>query len=322
MKISVVICNYNYARFLGAAIDSVLAQTYRQYEIIVVDDGSTDESADILQQYQTKADGKLRAIFQKNQGQAAAFNTGYAAATGDVIAFLDSDDVWSPDKLQRVADVFQEPEVMGVMHQFNHINAEGQVINPSPTPTRMPSGDLAPFMAATGGTWCFAATSGLSYRRAVLDRIFPIDAEKWALCADGALAYCTAFLGRIETINEILAGYRIHGANNHFSCGRSEEKSAKAQAGMEMTNRYLNGFLARIGSPTRVSLDQNLYYRRERFYAQAQWNFTEVVAIVRLILGWPLYTPVEHIIFLARFLVKCAEMRLRTAAGLSKVVAS
>ena len=198
MNISVIICNYNYARYLGAAIDSVLAQTYTQYEIIVVDDGSTDDSVGVLHGCRQKAGGKMRAIFQPNRGQAAAFNTGYAASIGEVIAFLDLDDVWSPNKLQRLADVFQDPAVAGVMHQFNQINMQGEVINRKPTPTGMPSGDLSTFVAATGGTWCFAATSGLSYRRRVLDQVFPIDPDKWALCADGALAYCTAFLGRIQ----------------------------------------------------------------------------------------------------------------------------
>jgi len=92
--VSVIIPTYNRAHFLPAAIDSVLAQDYQPYELIVVDDGSTDGTAAILQAYP-----QVRSIFQPNQGQSVARNKGVAASRGEFIAFLDSDDLWSPNKL-------------------------------------------------------------------------------------------------------------------------------------------------------------------------------------------------------------------------------
>lgn len=93
--ISAIITGYNYARFLPAAIESVLAQTRVPEEIIVVDDGSTDNTAEVVGRY---ADRGVRYIFRQNGGVSAARNTGIRASKGDLIAFLDGDDRWLPEK--------------------------------------------------------------------------------------------------------------------------------------------------------------------------------------------------------------------------------
>src|SRR5438445_9254645 len=94
--VSVVIATYNYGRFVTQAVESVLAQTYVNIEIIVVDDGSDDDTREQLAPY----GDRIRYIYQENQSVAAARNTGIRAATGDLIAFLDADDVWHPHKLE------------------------------------------------------------------------------------------------------------------------------------------------------------------------------------------------------------------------------
>jgi glycosyltransferase involved in cell wall biosynthesis len=105
--VSVIIPVYNCERFLAEAIESVLAQTYRPLEIIVVDDGSTDQSANIARSYK-----EIQYIYQPNQGAAVARNTGLAAAQGELIAFLDADDVWLPNKLKvQVEYLTEHPDV-------------------------------------------------------------------------------------------------------------------------------------------------------------------------------------------------------------------
>jgi glycosyltransferase involved in cell wall biosynthesis len=105
--VSVIIPVYNGQQYLAAAIDSVLEQDYRPLEIIVVDDGSTDESARIAQSY-----SEVLYLYQANGGAAAARNTGIAAAHGEIIAFLDHDDLWTPNKLQvHVTYLLEHPEV-------------------------------------------------------------------------------------------------------------------------------------------------------------------------------------------------------------------
>ncbi len=115
--VSVVIPTYNREQLLPAAIDSVLAQTYREFEIVVVDDGSTDRTADKIESMSRSIseDGgrtpRIRYFHQSNQGQSAARNKGIAEAKGDWIAFLDSDDVWLPEKLMsqiRAIEQFEE----------------------------------------------------------------------------------------------------------------------------------------------------------------------------------------------------------------------
>jgi glycosyltransferase involved in cell wall biosynthesis len=110
--VSVVIPTYNRAHVIGDAVASVMAQTFRQFELVVVDDGSTDGTAEILASI---SDPRLRAIRQANAGAAAARNAGVRAARGTLISFLDSDDLWKPDKLEReVAFLDRHPEVDSV----------------------------------------------------------------------------------------------------------------------------------------------------------------------------------------------------------------
>ena len=95
--VSVIVPNFNYGRFLKSTIDSALGQTYNNLEVIVVDNGSTDNSRFILESYGEK----IRTIFQNNQGQAAARNNGIAIARGDFIALLDADDYWESSKIEQ-----------------------------------------------------------------------------------------------------------------------------------------------------------------------------------------------------------------------------
>jgi len=306
MKVSIIISNYNYARYLPAAIDSALAQTYPDTEIIVVDDGSTDDSRNVIAQFQQKAPDRLKAIFQENQGQGGAFNAGFEASSGEIIAFLDADDVWKPNKLQRVVEALSRPDVVGTMHQLDVIDGDGNVTNRGSTNGWIPNGDLARVIIDTGNAWWYPPTSGLAYRRSVLEKVLPMDAVKWRLWADGCLIYCTAFLGKIKTLNEVLGSYRIHGKNYHHNQEGGTTEEAKSLAGIEMTNLYLNEFLERIGYPDRVDLSRNLQYRQSQYYLRGKWDADEVRAISGLILGWPFYTFQERAYYLVRFLMKSA----------------
>ncbi|MCF4968179.1 glycosyltransferase family 2 protein [Nostoc sp. CMAA1605] len=316
MKVSVIISNYNYARYLPKTVDSVLAQTYSNIEIIIVDDGSKDDSRDVITKLQAKAPNQIKTIFQPNQGQGGAFNAGFQAASGDIIAFLDADDIWKPEKVQRIVEIFNTSDVVGVMHHLDIIDADDKYVNNASTQGPKLSEDLAKVVLNTGNAWCFPPTSGLSYRREALAKVFPIDPIKWRIWADGCIIYCTAFLGKIKTLHENLGSYRIHGANNHIGQGvATKEQEAKAQAGIEQTNRYINEFLERINYPTRVDLSRNLQYRRTKYYQQGKWNSREVWAISRLILGWSFYSWQERVYYLARFLSKSGKFLARPAVN-------
>ncbi|MBW2991803.1 glycosyltransferase [Candidatus Woesearchaeota archaeon] len=104
LLVSVIIPAYNSARFICEAIDSVLAQSYKNFEIVVVDDGSTDDTKKVLKKYKNK----IRYIYQENKKQAAARNKGIENSKGELIAFLDADDTWMKDKLKLQVPLFEE----------------------------------------------------------------------------------------------------------------------------------------------------------------------------------------------------------------------
>ena len=105
--VTVIIPVYNYANYIGATLDSVFAQTYCPIEVIVVDDGSTDNSADIVRGYP-----EVQYFYQSNQGVSVARNVAIAAAKGEFIAFLDADDLWKPDKLSlQIAYMLENPYI-------------------------------------------------------------------------------------------------------------------------------------------------------------------------------------------------------------------
>jgi len=117
--VSVVVATYNYGRFLPEAIDSVLAQTFTDYEVVVVDDGSTDNTSEVVERYRLARmqAGRLRYIrLEKNIGQPKAKNLGIRNSRGRFIAFLDGDDVWLPQKLEKQVPLFERSGEIGVVY--------------------------------------------------------------------------------------------------------------------------------------------------------------------------------------------------------------
>jgi glycosyltransferase involved in cell wall biosynthesis len=205
-KVSVVIDNHNYGRFLRETLDSVLTQVLDDgaVEIVVVDDGSTDDSREILASYAPR----VKSLLQARQGQAAAFNRGLAAASGEVVCLLDSDDVFLPGKLAAVIAAFQDPEVVCVQHFLNDTDA---VLNPLPRrfpawPARYTLDDY------THGRTEFTATSGLAFKRETLRELLPIPKDLFYYLDDFLTAHAL-FFGKIANIPEVLGLHRMHGDN-------------------------------------------------------------------------------------------------------------
>lgn len=111
-RVSVVIPTFNCDRFIRRTVDSALAQTYRDFEVIVVDDGSTDGTRSIMAEFGPA----VRYLFQSNQGASAARNRAIESASGEFIAYLDADDLWSPDKLARQVEYLDAHPACGLIH--------------------------------------------------------------------------------------------------------------------------------------------------------------------------------------------------------------
>lgn len=122
--VSVVITCYNYARYLAECLESVLAQTFNDLEIVVLNDGSTDNTDEVISPF--LYDSRIRYIKQKNSGQACAKNTGIRVAQGSFIAFLDADDYWEPTKLEKQMPLFNDSKVGVIYSTSKYIDEEGK----------------------------------------------------------------------------------------------------------------------------------------------------------------------------------------------------
>lgn len=125
--VSVVIATHNMARYLPLAVQSVLDQTYQALEVLVIDDGSTDDTAAVMRPFLD--DPRIRYLVQGNQGQAGAKNHGVREAKGEYVAFLDADDLWDREKLERQIPLFSQSERIGVVYsRYDEIDDTGKAL--------------------------------------------------------------------------------------------------------------------------------------------------------------------------------------------------
>jgi glycosyltransferase involved in cell wall biosynthesis len=211
--VSVLTGNYNYASFLGEAIESVVAQTYTKFEMIVCDDGSTDKSVEVVEEY-VKRDPRVRLIRQQNGGQASAWNTAYRESRGEIICFLDADDRYLPEKLKTVVEAFQsEPDSGFAGDRMHRIDIVGRRNGILPLTADPPSGWYGPFVLRFGV--CPPALnfgSALSLRKEVSELIFPLP-EVLRTCADTVIMTLGPLMTPIIGISAPLTEYRYHGRN-------------------------------------------------------------------------------------------------------------
>ena len=211
---SIVINNYNYGRFLAEAIDSALAQTYANVEVIVVDDGSTDNSRDVIASY----GNRVRPILKENGGQGSAYNVGFAASRGDIVLFLDSDDMLLPTAFEKAVPHFDDPEVVKVHWPLRMVDEQGQPTGqlcPGPV---LPQGDLRAHVLTVGPTNHLSApSSGNAWSRSFLERLLPLPEALYNNGCDTCLFEVAPFLGRLKALSEPQTLYRQHGRNDHAS---------------------------------------------------------------------------------------------------------
>lgn len=240
-RVSVLVNNHNYGRFLGQALRSALDQRFPmdEVEIIAVDDGSTDDSREVLARFEPR----VRAILlPENRGQAAAFNAGFSAATGEILCLLDSDDWWEPTKLARVVARFDAEKDLGIVqHWCREVGPDGRPLG-ARLPEAPPRFGQEDFLR---GACVFTGTTGLSFRASSLRPLLPVP-EDLRISADSYL-YFSALDAPVGNIPEVLAWRRVHADNRYAGRLREPGRLREYRRALTVLDQELARLLAAKG---------------------------------------------------------------------------
>lgn len=215
--VSVVTATYNMGKYLPFAIESALNQTYRNIEVIVIDDGSTDNTREVVESYWK--DPRIRYIHQENKGVANAKNRGIQESRGEFIAFLDADDVWKPNKLDKQLKLFNKSEKIGVVYSdVEYIDENGNIIKREPY-KKYYSGTITKqlfidnfvnFSSAVVKRKCFVLCG-------MFDETLPISVD-WDLWLRISTEYEFAFLNERTFYYRIWSGQMSHNYEKRYKC--------------------------------------------------------------------------------------------------------
>jgi len=214
-KISIIIPVYNAEKFISETIESVIAQTYQDWEIIAVDDGSTDKTPEILKEYEKKLSKKLRVITQKNSGVSIARNTGIAAAKGEYIAFLDHDDLWMPEKLEKQIKLLDSNKELGLVYSDSYMIDESGNLKKDTFINSIMSKNILQSKVFRGNIFnelfCvdFIPLLTTIVRKDVFDKVGMFN-PKYKISEDYDLFLKIARIYPADFIKQPLAKYRIH----------------------------------------------------------------------------------------------------------------
>jgi len=280
--VSVIIPFYNRIEWMLEAVESVLAQTYRDFELIVVDDGSTDP----FDPARLGPDPRVRYLRQENRGPAAARNAGIARACGEFIAFLDADDLYRPRKLEvQVTSMRAHPDAALSHTSYTRVGPDGSIL------AQVDSGSFEGSVYPLIVTSCPIATPTVMLRRAALgDLRFD---ERFRAGEDVMLWIRVARLGPIVGIREPLSLVRIHGRNV------ADDPALQLRGNMEIVDIAMAldpGLDARFRARAHASIFQSvatLHARRGEWLRAAAWIARAVPAVVRghglkTLVGWSL----------------------------------
>ena len=252
--VSIVICNYNYGRFVGSAIRSALAQTYRPVEIIVVDDGSTDSSRAAIDEFVLA--GAVKAIYQDNEGQNAAYNAGFAGSSGEIVMFLDADDLYLPEAAGAVVEAMGAGTAKAHF-RLSFVGPEGEPRD-GQTPRVLASGDVGDLLASKGLLYSSAPGSGNAYARQALVDLFPLPVTDDKLGADFFTIYGSCLKGMVVAVESVLGHYRLHRSSGEDKASLVFGNAAKVGSETERLKARISTFRAHVKRRMGVDLPRQL----------------------------------------------------------------
>lgn len=240
--VSIVVNNYNYSAYLEQAIDSALSQDYSSFEVIVVDDGSTDDSRDVISRF----GARIITVLKENGGQASAFNAGFNVARGSHILFLDADDVLLPGAVGSAIAVMDETiaKVHWPLEEIDTFGNNTGVVHPD---RPLAAGDLRSKTLVEGPlSGISPPTSGNLWSRRFLEQVLPVPEESFRINADGYLITLAFAYGEVRALTEPQGFYRVHGAN-HFASLSPHERRAMHMEKFRLQCDELAEHLGRMG---------------------------------------------------------------------------
>lgn len=279
MKISVVICAFNHAQFIENSINSVLNQGYRDFELVIINDGSNDETGYILKKYESIA----LVINKKNEGQVSGYNLGLSMCTGDVVVFLDADDFIHSDCLEAVAEVMKDESCVKAHWRMSCINEEGGALGVT-IPTKLSTGCVGDKLINLGWLYYSSPGSGNAYRISTLRRFFPLPIlQEDKHGADFFCIYAVALFGRVVEIKRTLGSYRVmlkKGALNSaiFGNAAAVNSEPRRQIGREKAFlQWINSLdidCPKIKSSHLISIP-TLKLKISAFYSSSDFSITD-----------------------------------------------
>ena len=245
---SVVVDNYNYGRFLKAAVESALGQTYPCTEVVVVDDGSTDQSRDVLAGF----GADIVVVLKDNGGQASAFNSGFEKSRGDGVVFLDADDTLEPTAVERVLPLFGSEDVAKAHWPLWRIDADGRRTGGQIPEHRLAEGWFRDLIARDGPETHACPphappTSGNAWSRRLLERVMPMPEDVFRWGADNYLLNMAPIHGAVAAVDEPLGCYRVHGRNDTLK--PLQQRATEFFARYERCREAAARELGRLGVP-------------------------------------------------------------------------
>lgn len=259
VRVSIVINNFNYARFLPQCIESALSQAYPQTEVVIVDDCSTDGSRDIIRSY---GDRVIPVLPEKNGGQGAALNAGFAASRGELVIFLDADDYLYPNAVETAAAALG-PGIGSIQYRLHLVDGSGNRVDLYPPPEiTFDSGNVVPKLLSTG-RYQGTVTSGNAFTRGTLSAILPIPAEQFRISADGYLVTSAPFHGLVASIEKPLGVYRMHGGNLWMSGASMAKRCRRSVLHDFDKHKVLREHAAALGLAANVEPGLNDYQHVE-----------------------------------------------------------
>lgn len=265
MNVSIIITNYNYENYIKQCIESCLSQTYDKIEVIVVDDGSTDNSRAIIKSFKNK----IKFISKKNGGMIDASNSGFVHANGDIVIFLDADDFIFDNAVEKIVSNWSS-NLSKIHFRLQKIDKIGNQIGTFPkNELKLDEGEVWKKILKSG-TYTNVPTSGNAYSKSVLDKIFPIldasinNSNSYfdIIPTDAYLKMRVPFYGDVFAIQDPIAAYRIHDKNN--GANSSPFFNPKKRKRVLNLARLNTIFIDKISTKKKFKWDSDILFKKNK----------------------------------------------------------